>query len=609
MKSVVNPLPKPFAPEFGTQGALRQPFGAHGRAHLDRWLPFLFVNRADEPSTSIARRVAVNGPAYLVWSPADDEDAGRALEAIAKALRTRFGSILIIDVEEGPWRPVPADSQRLPHFQFRVATSETELARVAGEALAVALGKIELDLRRPEVELLELKGPAAEIETDRVKIIIPPVHRAGEASFYPQLTHELAAACGDALLQAAFAYMESGKAGAPEHYRALGRSAFLAAALDADRKLDRVARSFDFLLSISPINGTEAAEAFFAQGETKAPELRYRPLAVDPDSAKRDLYAVDLSVLEDPLLERLLAEKRQEIDHQLTMLSTRNTPAFKAASLLHYGPVATALLADARAILAAPRRTEGPARRLDASGVAEAARRLVAHYQEVDPSFAPEIQIRDDVGGLMVSGGKLLISASASVSERRLEALLAHEVSVHLLTYFNGATQGLTVFRTGLAFYEGVQEGLGVFAEWAVGGLTASRLRLLAGRVVAVAAMLDGADFVQVYRLLVKDCGLSKRPAFEVTLRVFRSGGFAKDFIYLQGFRTIMERLAAGHSLVPFWIGKIAPGHAAAIEELLVRRLVRPPLFTPEFLSRGDAKERIRRAREGAAFENLLDLE
>ena len=44
MKSVVNPLPKPFAPEFGTQGALRQPFGAHGRAHLDRWLPFLFVN-------------------------------------------------------------------------------------------------------------------------------------------------------------------------------------------------------------------------------------------------------------------------------------------------------------------------------------------------------------------------------------------------------------------------------------------------------------------------------------------------------------------------------------------------------------------------------------
>lgn len=609
MKSVVNPLPEPFAPEFGTEGALRQPFGEHGRAHLDRWLPFLFVNRTDEPPTSIARRVAVNGPAYLVWSPADDEDADRAFEAIANALRTRFGSILIVEVEEGPWQPVPADSQRLPPFQFRVATSGAEPARVAGDALAVALGEIELDLRRPEVELIESKGPAAPLQTDRVKIVIPPVHRAGEASFYPQLTHELAAACGDALLKAACAYMERSKAGAPEHYRALGRSAFLAAALDADRRLDRVARSFDFLLSISPINGTEAAEAFFAKGETKTPELRYRPLAVDPDSAKRDLYAVDLSVLEDPLLERLLAEKRQEVDHQLTMLSTRNTPAFKAASLLHYGPVATALLADAKAILAAPPRKVRWARRLDATEVAEAAERLVAHYQAVDPSFAPDIQIRDDVGGLMVSGRRLMISASASISERRIQALLAHEVSVHLLTYYNGATQGLTVFRTGLAYYEGVQEGLGVFAEWAVGGLTSSRIRLLAGRVVAVAAMLDGADFLQVYRLLVKDCGLSKRPAFEVTLRVFRSGGFAKDFIYLQGFRTIIERVAAGHSLVPFWIGKIAPGHAAAIEELLVRRLVRPPLFTPEFLERDDSKERISRAREGAAFEDLLYLE
>ncbi len=35
----------------------------------------------------------------------------------------------------------------------------------------------------------------------------------------------------------------------------------------------------------------------------------------------------------------------------------------------------------------------------------------------------------------------------------------------HVLTWFNGATQGLSIFRTGLARYEGVQEGLGVFAE------------------------------------------------------------------------------------------------------------------------------------------------
>ena len=55
------------------------------------------------------------------------------------------------------------------------------------------------------------------------------------------------------------------------------------------------------------------------------------------------------------LLERLLSEKRQELDHQLTMLSTRNTAAFKAASLLQYGTVGSQLLAEAHAILARPR--------------------------------------------------------------------------------------------------------------------------------------------------------------------------------------------------------------------------------------------------------------
>src|SRR5699024_6012432 len=138
---------------------------------------------------------------------------------------------------------------------------------------------------------------------------------------------------------------------------------------------------------------------------------------------------------------------------------------------------------------------------------------------------------------------------------------LSHEVSVHLLTYFNGATQGLTIFRTGLAHYEGIQEGLGVFAEWAVGGLTPARLRLLAGRVVAVDAMTRGADFVDVYRLLRNQLGFERYSAFDITARVFRSGGLAKDAIYLEGFLAVIDRVASGASLDPFWLGKIAPQH------------------------------------------------
>ena len=609
----IHQLREPFVAAFSEEGALRQAVGQSGRAHLDRWLPFVVLHRTADPKGSIAHRIAIHSPAYLVWSPEDDRAAEAALAAIAGELCDRFGRILLIEVADAPWAPPEEGSQALPPFAFAIAASDGAGAQKALDSLADALRDVEIDLRGPEI----IDGviapapadPAAAARTDRLAMTIPQIHRADENHFYPQLTRELIAACGDALLRAACAYMEGSEAGAPSHYRALGRSAFLAAALDADHKLDRVARSYDFLLSVSPINSAEAMERFFADKAQQAPLFRYRPLTVEPDTAKRDLYNVDLSILEDMLLERLLAEKRQEIDHQLTMLATRNTADFQAASMLHYGGVDAQLLSDAHAILEATPPARTPGERLDAEAVAAAARALVGRYQAADPRFEARIEVRDDVGSLLVSGGKLMVASSISVPAARIEALLAHEVSVHLLTWFNGAQQGLSVFRTGLARYEGVQEGLGVFAEWAVGGLSAARLRLLAGRVVAVAAMLDGATFVDLFRLLTRDHGLAKRPAFDIAARVFRSGGFAKDYIYLKGFRSVFDMVAAGVSLDPFWSGKIAPAHLPAIEELLQRGLVQPPLFRPEFLERDAPKRRIAKLRSGLAFEQILDAD
>jgi uncharacterized protein (TIGR02421 family) len=202
-----------------------------------------------------------------------------------------------------------------------------------------------------------------------------------------------------------------------------------------------------------------------------------------------------------------------------------------------------------------------------------------------------------------------MIAGDSRVAKGRVDPLLAHEVSVHLLTCCNGAAQGLSIFRTGLAHYEGIQEGLGVFAEYAVGGLTRRRLRLLAGRVVAVDAMLNGADFVETWRRLTGDHRFSSAAAFNIAMRVFRSGGFAKDAIYLKGFRKVVDLVAAGGSLDPFWLGKTAPEDVEAIEELLLRGLLRPPVFRPEFLDRPDARRRIAELRAGLTFNRLIDLE
>lgn len=612
--------PEPFVPEFSETGALRQPVGERGRAHIDRPLFFLVLHRSADPENSIARHIAITSPAYVVWGPEDDHAAASALQAIVAAMRERFGRILLVSLyDQEPAPPAAEDTPHLPPFTALIGPGDDAAAAKAANALGTAMAKVEIDLRRCHVEHRSRPyfEPTVEALVDGDRAIshfsfgLPQIHRSPAGTVYPQLFRELSLAAGDALLRSACTFIADGNQGAPAHHRALGRSAFLAAALSADRKLDGIARSFDFLLSISPINTDEAMHEFFGADGGKPPRFHYRPLEVDPDIAKRKLYAIDLGQLEDPLLETLFSEKRRELDRQLTMIGARNTPAFRPASMLQYGIVEPELLADSKSILDATvgtRQPRGPM--VGASEVAKGARSLIARYRRKDDRFAGEVEIRDDLAaGLMVSGGTLMISSHTRMARRRLDALLAHEVSVHLLTWFNGSTQGLSIFRTGLAQYEGVQEGLGVFAEWAVGGLTTTRMRLLAGRVVAVDAMLRGATFIDCYDVLARDHGFRPPTAFSIAARVYRSGGFAKDAIYLRGFKLVIDAVAKGGELDPFWLGKIAPGHLSAVEELLQRNLLQPPVFQPDFLEFPDTQARIARLRDGLPFNSILSVE
>ena len=113
------------------------------------------------------------------------------------------------------------------------------------------------------------------------------------------------------------------------------------------------------------------------------------------------------------------------------------------------------------------------------------AHHMIQVYRAAGMRFPARVSLRSDVpAGLMVSGPRLLISRSTVMPRGRVEALLSHEVGVHLFTYFAGDAQGLRLFRSGLAGYDGLQEGLAVFAEYLAGGMTAARLRLVAARVV-----------------------------------------------------------------------------------------------------------------------------
>jgi uncharacterized protein (TIGR02421 family) len=269
-----------------------------------------------------------------------------------------------------------------------------------------------------------------------------------------------------------------------------------------------------------------------------------------------------------------------------------------------YGPVEASLLKAANEVLAETKpgrgKRKGDGDDADVAFVERRARSMIKSYAGEYDGFSASVELRDDLpSGLMVSGGRLLISRNTTMARSRVEALLSHEVGVHLLTYFNGSAQGLRLFRSGLAGYEGVQEGLAVLAEYLVGGMTVTRLRLIAARVVACADMLDGASFIDCYRRLVRDRGFSELGAFNLALRVYRGGGLTKDAIYLRGLLEILAHLRAGGSLDPFWMGKIAASHFGIMQELGTRGLLKAPRLLPQFLSHPQAAERLKAAYAG----------
>jgi uncharacterized protein (TIGR02421 family) len=351
---------------------------------------------------------------------------------------------------------------------------------------------------------------------------------------------------------------------------------------------------------VTPIDLVAARRQFDRDGAT--PDFEYRPLEDDPAVSAKRLADVDVDSVEDPTLASLLMAKAREVGLQLDMLACRGTRDFLTMSIELYGAVSPGLMAEAEAILdrvPTPTRDDGP--RLDARQIAAAAQVELDHYRALAPDIETHVEVREGSTGLMVSNGVLLIAPTSSVTSARIEALLHHEIGVHVVTHVNGANQPLHVLATGLAGHDETQEGLAVLAEHLVGGLDAARLRQLAARVVAVHQMLEGAEFPEVHRILV-DTGVPRTQAFTITTRVFRSGGLTKDAVYLRGLRDLIDHLAAGHELDTLWLGKMPLESVPLVAEMHRRGALVDPLLHPRFLDDPIARDRL------AAIANVSSL-
>ena len=608
---------------------IRRMLPAWGRIHIDRPLPFVCLYRRppgrEDPGTD---RLVTGEASYVTALGAHALRPGlRTLtDAVTGVLIEQFGACLLLEVWAGE-RDAGADVQepgvRRPAFVIKTLTDDSLAPAV--DALKESLGRIAVAKRSAEVRVTETnvwwptglgrpitRSNAAAEHCYALGLEVAPIYRdADGGEVYPLVLRELRRSLGRALRRLFYDFARTCTTHRPTHYHVLGRRAVVKAVWTVDRRLAEVADMFDFLLQISPTNAKQAWNVFRRSHFETAPVLRYPPLLCAPSLLKRQLYASPVERIEDPALAYLFREKQMELDRQVTMLLDLNTPRFLLGSIQLYGGVEGNLLdlaMDLLKRLPSPTREGRSVALVRAEGIASRAREELESYRSGCSDIRADIQIRDDImSGLMVSRGSLLIGRHTVIAASRLEALIQHEIGTHALTYFNGKAQPFRQLHAGLAGCEATQEGLAVLGEYLVGGLDVQRLRVLAGRVVAVHCLSGGATFVETFRRLGEEFRFDQQTAFALVMRVFRGGGLTKDAVYLRGFVQVLQHLALGGALDELFIGKIALEHLPVVRELRWREVLRQPPLAPRYVTRPEVSDRLRRVQEGVSVLDLIE--
>ncbi len=390
--------------------------------------------------------------------------------------------------------------------------------------------------------------------------------------------------------------------GSANHVRATAkdRGSLCAAAIEVDRTLARMDREIDWLSRLTPINIDQIWDGFQASSFRSMPDSRFgEGLEEDAPVLRRELFAVPVREIENPLVEALLLEKQRELDCQIELVRMRGKEGFILASVDLFGHVSERLLQTALDVLAAVPILPPDAEEAGVAEVCDAARTAIDGYRASAPDFRCEVVVDPTPGTSMyMAMGDFHVAHDYRTARQRVQPLIAHEIGTHAVTRHNGQRQPLRTLAGGLADYDVLQEGLAVLGEYLAGYLPADRLRVLAARVVAAHMAVQGSKGPDIYACLREDHGIRSKEAFDTAVRAKRGGGLTKDALYLKGLAELLAYLDRGGEFPILFLGKFALQQLPSLEKLIDQGILHPPELLPAYFEEETARRRLAQARE-----------
>jgi uncharacterized protein (TIGR02421 family) len=429
---------------------------------------------------------------------------------------------------------------------------------------------------------------------NKEQLLYPKIHQRFKKSFSINLRKSL------------FKYTNKYSIRLEPHFHSLGRRNFTKLVNNVDKTLASISEELSLLLYVTPVNVESEWKQFKKTSYQAIPNFHYRPLAFSPARLKQKLYSTTFDKIEDPALNQVFLEKVVELDRQITLLQDRGTKNFLHESRQLYGETPEKTIDTAKQILNLKEREKKEKKQFySAQEFSILCKEKLKEYQKTFQFMDNQVHIRNDVSGIMVCSGNIFLSPSFKVSHQRAKALMAHEIETHILTYLNGKAQPFHQMHVGLANCESLQEGIAVLSEVLVDSPCLSRLKLLAIRVIAVEMMINGADFIECFRLINSGFGIPKYRAFIITMRVYRGGGFTKDYVYLQGLMDVFSYIHSGKDFSSLLVGKIALNYVPIVNELLWRKVLIPPAILPSYMDNKESLAKLETIRKGF---NILDI-
>jgi uncharacterized protein (TIGR02421 family) len=353
---------------------------------------------------------------------------------------------------------------------------------------------------------------------------------------------------------------------------------------------------------------------FFQHKGQKLPHVdaeyyKNRPLPFDV-AQKMEEFRVILRDTQNQLgqyspITRLIKRQSDEYVRAIQMLSARGTPIFNELSKDLYGSPDDVFYANG------PKLSQLGVLLFDVLTSLDVKLQSAADLERYTPAQAQKllqarlhlffdqhqgkisVTVSDDMIADAAAGAdNIKLSSKAMFSERELKYLEVHEGWVHVGTTLNGAMQPYCFFLSkGSPSCSVIQEGLAVITEVVSFSSYPGRMRKITNRVIAIDKVMQGADFLDIYRYFM-ECGLNEEDSYNQSVRVFRGstptgGPFTKDLSYAKGFVLVYNFICFAISqhridTIPLlFTGKLALDDLPLLIELKEQGLLTAPVYLP----------------------------